>query len=157
MLFVLDDNVLIRAIARGEVEYRNGRYVRVGDEDLSAIELLVAIMQNRHRLAVSTELWGRYARHRARLQESGIGSNPHPMDVISQQWVGSVEFISHPPQAPLPDTFPNDDRYLAHLALAASAVLVTEDEGVLAAAAGGGLGFEAVRVGEALGRARNRA
>jgi predicted nucleic acid-binding protein len=157
LLFVLDDNVLIRAIARGEVEYRNGRYVRVGDEDLSAIELLVAITQNRHRLAVSTELWERYGRHRARLQDSGIGSHPHPMNVISQQWVTSVEFIPHPPQAPLLDSFPAKDRYLAHLALAAGAVLVTEDDGVLAASKGGGLGFEALRVSEALGRARNRA
>ena len=156
MLFVLDDNVLIRAIARGEVEYRNGRYVRVGDEDLSAIELLVAIMQNGHKLAVSTELWGRYARHRARLQESGIGSNPHPVDVISQQWVGSVEFISHPSETPLPGAFPDDDSYLAHLALATGAVLVTEDDGVLAAA-GGEVGFEAVTIAEALGWARNRA
>ena len=156
MLFVWDDNVLIQAIARGRVEYQNGRYVRVGDEDQSAFELLVSIMQNEHRLAVSTELWERYARHRARLQDSGIGSNPHPVDVIAQSWVDRVRFFPHPPEIQLPDAFPEDDRYLAYLAAATGAVLVTEDAGVLDAAAGGALGFEAVTIGEALVRARVR-
>ncbi len=58
---------------------------------------------------------------------------------------------------PLPDTFPAKDRYLAYLAVAADAVLVTEDEGVLASAEGGRLGFEAVTIAEALASARTRA
>ena len=151
-----DDNVLIGAIARGKVDYRNGRYVRVGDEDQSAFELLVSIMQNGHRLAMSTELWERYERHRARLQDSGIGSNPHPVDVIAQSWVNRVSFFPYPPEISLPDSFPHKDRYLAYLALAADAVLVTEDAGVLEAAAARALGFEAVTIGEALVRARVR-
>ena len=40
------------------------------------------------------------------------------------------------------------------LAVAAGATLVTEDEGVLAAAASGDWGFEAVAIAEALERAR---
>ena len=156
MLFVWDDNVLIWAIAHGKVDYRSGRYVRVGDEDHSASELLVSIMQNGHKLAMSTELWERYERHRARLQDSGIGSNPHPVDVIGQLWVDRVTFIPRPPEILLPDSFPDDDRYLAYLAVAADAVLVTEDPGVLEAAAGRALGFEAVTIGEALVRARVR-
>ena len=154
---MLDDNVLIRAITRGEVDYRNGRYVRVGDEDRSAFELLVAIMENGHRLAMSTELWDRYERHRAMLQDSGIGSNPHPVDVIAQSWVERVRFTPHPPLVQLPDAFPGKDHYLAYLAAAAGATLVTEDGGVLAAAVGARLGFEVIRIDEALKRARNRA
>ena len=69
---------------------------------------------------------------------------------------GRVQFVPNPPEILLPDSFPDDDRYLAYLAVAADAVLVTEDPGVLEAAEGRVLGFEAVTIGEALVRARVR-
>ncbi len=36
-----------------------------------------------------------------------------------------------PPETPLPPDFPDDDRYLAYLAIATGATLVPEDPGVL--------------------------
>lgn len=154
---MLDENVLIRAIARGKVEYRSARFVRVGDEDWSASDLLVSIMRNGHGLAISAELWERYQRHRARLQESGISANPHPMDLIAQGWAGRVRSISHPTSVTLPDSFPSKDRYLAHLALEAGAALVTEDEGIHTAAGGSALSFEVLHIADALEWARQPA
>lgn len=156
-IFLLDENVLIMAMARGRVESPSGRLVRVDDDDRGAFALVNAIVENGHRVAMSAELLGKYTTYRSRLQSAGIAASPNPLDRIWEMTLqGRVEIVWEPPQAPLPETFPAKDRYLAHLALAASAVLVTEDEGVLAAA-GESLGFEAVTITEALERARNRA
>ena len=163
VLFLLDENVLIRAIARGEVDYQSGRYVRVGDEDRSAFELLVAIMENRHGLAISAELWERYAQHRSRLQSSGIVLRTHTLWIVicpavdtagpRRNSLGTILL-----KRSLPDSFPTKDRYLAHLALATGAALVTEDSGVLAMRRRTeNLGFEILTIDQALERARERA
>ena len=157
MLFVLDENILIRAIARDEVEFSGGRYVRAGNPDRSALDLVAAIMGNAHRLAISVELWRRYAHHREQLQESGIVSDPNPLDVIAQAWVSRVRFIPNPPSVDLLDSFPRKDFYLARLALASGATLVTEDDGIHTAAAGGALGFAVLHIADALERARQPA
>lgn len=93
------------------------------------------------------------------LQSHGIASFPHPRDVISGLRQGSNRVVHSPdpPETPLPPNFPDGDRYLAYLAVAAGATLVTEDEGALAAAASGDWGFEAIKIAEALQRARLRA
>lgn len=156
--FILDENVYIGAIALGRADYQGGRYVRVGDPDTRASALVAEIVTNGHGLAVSNELWGRYQTHRSMLQDAGITTTPHPSELVGQLWsTGRVDFRARPPAMPLPDTFPAKDRYLAYLAVAADAVLVTEDEGVLASAEGGRLGFEAVTIAEALASARTRA
>ncbi len=79
------------------------------------------------------------------------------MDVIAQAWVSRVRFIPSPPSVDLPDAFPMKDVYLAHLALASGAALVTEDEGIHDAAGDASLGFEVLRIAEALERARQPA
>ena len=153
--FVLDENVLIMAIARGRVESRGGRFERVGDDDRGALEMANAVVENGHRLAISAELVRKYIGHRAGLERAGITLSPHPLDQVwNMMRLDRVDFVPYPPEIPLPDSFPEDDRYLAYLALAADAVLVTEDAGVLEAAAARALGFEAVTIGEALVRAR---
>lgn len=154
---MLDENVLIRAIARDEVDFSSGRYVRLGNPDRSALDLVAVIMANAHTLAISVELWRRYAHHREQLQESGIVAAPNPLDVIAQAWVSRVRFIPSPPSVDLPEIFPMKDVYLAYLALASGAALVTEDEGIHDAAGDPSLGFEVLRIAEALERARQPA
>ena len=153
-VFVLDENVMIWATALSAVEYGGGRYQRVGGEYLSALRLLLLINANGHSLAFSSKLWGRCQRHSSMLGSSGIKTVPRPLDVIVQMWHEErVVSVPHPPVVTLPN-FPPKDRYLAHLAIATQAMLVTEDEGVLAAAEGGALGFESATIADALQRAR---
>jgi hypothetical protein len=76
------------------------------------------------------------------------------MDIIAQGWAGRVRSISHPTSVILPDSFPSKDCYLAYLALASGAALVTEDDGIHTSAATGALGFEVLHIAEALDRAR---
>lgn len=156
MLFVLNENPIVWAMALSKVEFTGGRYIKAGDRYDDAYDLLLEIDRNGHQIALSCELWDNYANWRSRLQTSGIASSPHPIDVILGLWQrpDRVVFDPVPPVVPLPANFPGDDRYLAHLAVAANAMLVTEDEGVLAAAAGGALGFDAVSIADALLRAR---
>lgn len=155
---MLDENVLIRAIAQGEVDFSSGRYARLGNYDRSASDLIAAILASGHRLAISAELWRRYNHHRERLQESGIVSDPNPMNAVAQAWVTRVRFIPHPPNVTLPDAFPGKDRYLAHLALEAGATLVTEDDGIRTAVAdSSALSFEVLHIADALERARQPA
>ena len=157
MLFVLNENPIVWAMALSKVEFTGGRYVKVGDRCDDAYDLLLEIVRNGHQIALSCELWDNYANWRSRLQTSGIASSPHPLDMISGLWrqrPDRVVFDPVPPVVPLPTNFPDDDRYLAYLAIATTAIIVTEDEGVLAAAAGGALGFDAVSIADALRRAR---
>lgn len=157
MLFVLNENPIIWAMALSKVEFIRGRRsVNVGDRFDDAYDLLLQIVRNGHQIALSNELWGNYESWRSRLQSHGIASSPHPLDIILGLWQGSdrVVHMPAPPATPLPPDFPDDDRYLAYLARATGATLVTEDEGVLAAATSGDWGFEAVTIAEALRRAR---
>ena len=157
MLFVLNENPIVWAMALSKVESSGGRYVKVGDRFDDAYDLLLEIVRNGHQIALSCELWDNYERWRSRLQTSDIASAPHPVDVIAGLWrqrPDQVVFEPVPPAVSLPPNFPDDDRYLAHLAIATQAMLVTEDEGVLAAAAGGALGFESATIADALQRAR---
>ena len=157
-LFLLDENVLIMAMARGRVESPSGRLVRVNDDDRGAFALVNAIVENGHWFAMSAELLEKYQAHRSRLQSAGIGASPSPMDRIWEMILqGRVEILWEPPLALFPDSFPTKDRYLAHLALATGAALVTEDSGVLDAAKDGNLGFEILTIDQALERARERA
>ena len=156
MLFVLNENPIVWAMALSKIEFVEGRYVKVGDRFDDAYDLLFEIARGGHRIALSNELWGNYARWRSRLQSHGIASIPHPLDVILGLWQGSnrVVHAPAPPETPLPPDFPDDDRYLAYLACATGATLVTEDPGVLDAATSGDWGFEAIPIAEALRRAR---
>lgn len=156
--FLLDENVLVRAIALGSVDYQGGRYVRTGNADGSALALLVEIDKNGHNLALSNELWGRYSAHRTRLQEGGFSVTPHPMDLINGLWgKNRIEFSPSPPTVELPGSFPSKDLYLAYLSLAKGAALVTGDGGIHAAAANTALGFEVLSISDALERARQPA
>lgn len=154
MLFVLNENPIVWAMALSKVEFTGGRYIKVGDRYDDAYDLLLEIDRNGHQIALSCELWDNYANWRSRLQTSGIASSPHPIDVILGLWQrpDRVVFDAVPPIAPLPG-FPRKDLYLAYLAIATEAIIVTEDEGVLAAA-DGALGFDAVSIADALRRAR---
>lgn len=159
MLFVLNENPIVWAMALSKVEFIEGRYVTVGDRFDDAYDLLTEIVRNGRQLALSAELWDNYQSWRSRLQSHGIASSPHPLDIIARLWQdpNRVVYMPFPPEASLPPDFPDDDCYLARLAVATGATLVTEDDGVLAAAASGDWGFEAVPIAEALRRARSRA
>ena len=155
--FILDENIIVLVMAQSRVEYQSGRYVRIGEPYLDAYELLTQIERNGHCLALGIELSDHYVRHRFLFTRNRLAFSVDPMGRISRlQSEGRVQFVPNPPEIPLPDAFPDDDRYLAYLAVAAGAVLVTEDPGVLEASAGRALGFEAVTIGEALVRARVR-
>ena len=142
-------------MALSKVEFTGGRYVKVGDRYDDAYDLLLEIVRNGHQIALSDELWDNYESWRSRLQTSRIASTPHPIDIITELWKGSERIVvkSVPCVVDLPD-FPPKDLYLAYLAIAVKAIIVTEDAGVLAAAAGGALGFDAVSIADALLRAR---
>ena len=153
-LFLLDENVVLWVMTLSRVEYQGGRYMRVGEPYLDAYDLFAQIVGKGHGIALSPELSGRYIRHRAILTRSGLTLAVDPMERIGRlQSVGRVRFEAVP-AASLPDNFPEDDRYLAHLALASGAVLVTEDEGIHDTAANASLGFEVLHIAEALERAR---
>lgn len=154
-LFLLDENVIVWVMALSRVDYQGGRYVRVGEPYLDAYDLLAQIVAKGHSIALNPELSDRYVRHRAILTRSGLALAVDPMERIGRlQSVGRVRFESAPAVVSLPGGFPEDDRYLAYLALATGAALVTEDEGLQAAAAGDALGFEVLRIADALERAR---
>ena len=155
MLFVLNENPIVWAMALSKVEFTGGRYIKVGDRYDDAYDLLLEIDRNGHQIALSCELWDNYANWRSRLQTSGIASSPHPIDVILGLWQrpDRVVFDPVPPVVSLPG-FPSKDLYLAYLAIATEAIIVTEDAGVLAAAADGALRFDAVSIADALRRAR---
>lgn len=155
LVFALDENVLIWAIAGGgPVESVAGRYTRVGDDYLNAGDLVKESLRNEHRLAMSLELWRNFSRHADAFDDREIDQEVFAA-ITRAVWSPDIAvFAPNPPAVPLPDNFPDDDRYLAYLAVAANAIIVTEDAGVLAAAAGGALGFEAVSIADALSRAR---
>ena len=154
-LFLLDENVILWAMALSRIDYQGGRYVRIGESYLDAYDLLSQIVAKGHSIVLSPELSDRYVRHRAILTRSGLTFAVDPMERIGRlQSVGRVRFEIAPAVVSLPDDFPEDDRYLAYLALATGATLVTEDDGIHVAAAGGALAFEVLRIAEALERAR---
>ena len=155
---MLDENVLMLAMAGGRVEYAGGRYERVDTDDQGALELVNAIEGNGRRIALSAELWRRYMSHRAMLWRSGVEVSPAPITIIEELLRRNrVAMEAEPPAAVLAGPFPEDDRYLAHLALATGAALVTEDGGVHEAAAGGNLGFDVLDIAGAIERARETA
>ena len=157
MLFVLNENPIVWAMALSKVERMGRRYVAIGERYDDAYDLLLEIVRNGHQIALSCELWANYASWRSRLQTSGLAPSPHPIDVVLGLWQrpDRVVFKDVPPIVDsLSGKFPPKDLYLAYLAIAARATIVTEDAGVLAAAVGGALGFDAVSIADALRRAR---
>lgn len=156
-VFVLDENVFLWALAGGgPLETVGGRYRKVGNDYQEAGELVRAIAANGHELAYSTDLARRFSQKTDDLRASDVQVDVEVFRLLFQMKnnPGRSRFAPVPPVVPLPANFPDDDRYLAHLAVAANATLVTEDEGVLEAAAGGALGFDAVSIADALRRAR---
>lgn len=152
---MLDENVMIWAMAGGHVE----NYQRVDDDDEGAFELVSAIWSKGHRIAMSEELRSKCHHHGIRLQQSGVSVTVPMLKFITVGvWFPHLaEYVTEPPEAGQLDAFPWKDRYLAHLALATGAALVTEDGGVHDAAAEGNLGFEVLRIREAIERARTSA
>ena len=57
MLFVLNENPIVWAMALSKVEFVEGRYVKVGDKFDDAYDLLHEIVRSGHRIALSNELW----------------------------------------------------------------------------------------------------
>lgn len=156
-VFALDENVFLWALAGGgPLETIGGRYRKVGNDYQEAGELVRAIAANGHTLAYSTDLARRFSQKTDDLRASDVQVDVEVFRLLFQMKnnPSRSQFTPDPPAVPLPDNFPDDDRYLAYLAIAANAMLVTEDEGVLAAATGGAWGFEAVSIADALLRAR---
>ena len=156
MLFILDENVIIEAMASSEVEPLGGRYVKVGALLRDAYDLILQIIHNGHGIAMSYELWAKYMNWQSVLQNSLTGLDPRPMNSISDLWRDDrVVYEPNPSVVNFPPNFPDeDDLYLAYLAIATGAILVTKDIPILNAAASGDWGFEAIPIAEALRRAR---
>ena len=155
-VFVLDENVFLWALAGGgPLETIGSRYHKVGNDHLEAGELVRAIAANGHVLAYSKEWWRLFCRKTDDLKASGVPIDVDVFRLLVQMTKNPdrSKYEHVPPSDPLP-SFPDDDLYLAHLAIATQAMLVTEDEGVLAAAEGGALGFESATIADALQRAR---
>lgn len=156
-IFALDENVFLWAVAGGgPLETVGGRYRKVGNDYQEAGALVRAIAENLHTLAYSTEWLKRLSQKTDALKASGVAVDGDVFRLLVQMTknLERSKFEHDPPETPLPPDFPDDDRYLAYLAIATGATLVTEDEGVLDAAASGDWGFEAIPIAEALRRAR---
>ena len=159
-IFALDENVFLWAIAGGgPLETIGGRYRKVGNDHQEAGALVRAIAANLHTLAYSTEWLRLFYQKNNALTASGVEVDGDIFRLLVQMTkkLERSKFEPAPPETPLPPDFPDDDRYLAYLACATGATLVTEDPGVLDAATSGDWGFEAVTIAEALRRARLRA
>ena len=155
-VFALDENVFLWALAGGgPLETIGGRYRKVGNDYQEAGELVRAIAANGHELAYSTDLARRFSQKTDDLRASDVQVDVEVFRLLFQMKnnPGRSKFAPDPPEDDIPG-FPRKDLYLAYLAIATEATIVTEDEGVLAAAAGGALGFDAVSIADALQRAR---
>lgn len=155
-VFVLDENVFLWALAGGgQLETVGGRYRKVGNDYQEAGELVRAIAANGHELAYSEDWTRRFFQKANDLKVSGVQIDGEIFRLLVQMRnnPGRSKSEHRPTVVDLPG-FPPKDLYLAYLAIATEAIIVTEDEGVLAAAAGGALGFDAVSIADALRRAR---
>jgi hypothetical protein len=142
--FVLDKNILFHAI-RGVDAYDN--------PDTSATKLVQTIATRCHGVVVDRTMFDSYCSTASRLAEDRTTAQP-ALDFIKQLLMNSSKMIfelGDPPELPDAVAVPAEDVDVVRLALLAVPILVTADEGLLAAVRNHPeLGIEAMRPAEAL-------
>ncbi len=118
--FLLDENILYLAI-RGVDEH--------DDPDLTAMELLLLIAKNCHRITLNNELLKRYWHHLSRLVTKPAPGLP-PVYFMTQFIKNSAKAAvdyADPPELPADVKIPTEDVHVVRAAMMVNAVVVTAD------------------------------
>lgn len=118
--FVIDEDVFLFA-QKGEDDK--------GDLDITASKLIHDIFYNCHSIAVDDKLWKRYSQKMNALQRGAKLIGINILSLIRQafsmpdkgKWIQDVRVLE------CEEAIKDDDRYLVRLAVAAQAILVTDD------------------------------
>lgn len=120
--FVIDENVFIFAHT-----LKNERE----EDDLSSAQLILAIMDNCHRLILSPRLFAKYSSRADTLtvQDAVVSDTPVIPLIMEAEFSTKVRFLSDDlPQVTREKEVPDDDIPIVRLAATARAIIATTDD-----------------------------